>query len=128
MVGPDTENKRRAHTPTRARAKAMRHDAVTMEKLFWDGVRNRRLGGYKFKRQVPIGRYVADFVCLEKKLIVELDGPFHTARKAYDAARDAFMTSLGYRVLRFTNEELANDVATSLHIVKHALDTGAPSP
>ena len=128
MVGPGTETKRQARQPNRQRAKRMRHEPVTMEALFWSPVRNRKLGGYKFKRQHPIEGYIADFVCLERKLIVELDGPFHAARKGYDAARDARLNSLGYRILRFTNEDLAGDPAVTLHIVRHALDTATPSP
>ncbi len=128
MVGPDTERDRDALTKTRAHAKRMRHEPVAMETLFWSFVRNRALGGYRFKRQVPIGGYIVDFVCPERKLIVELDGPFHAARKDYDAARDAHLESLGYRVLQFTNDQLANDAATTLHILKHALDTDTPSP
>lgn len=128
MVDPNTEKKRRALTTNRTRAKEMRHEPVAMEELFWSRVRNRLLGGHKFKRQVLIGSYIADFVCLEKKLIVELDGPFHAERKGYDASRDVYLHSLGYRVLRFTNDEFANDLPTALRVVLHALDAAAPSP
>jgi len=128
MVTPGTTEKRKAQTPKLAQARQMRHAPVSMEKLFWSMVRNRQLGGFKFKRQVPIGPYIADFVCLEAKLIVELDGPFHDARKVYDAKRDAYLTERGFRVVRLTNDYFAGDASTALLIVDRALRSGTPSP
>ncbi len=78
MVKAYTEDKRDALSANRNRAKAMRHEPVLTEKLFWSIARNRQLDGFKFKRQVLIGPYIADFVCAECKLIVELDGPLMT--------------------------------------------------
>src|SRR4051794_36232841 len=89
------------------RAKEMRHDPVLTEKLFWDALRGRKLGGFKFKRQVPIGSYIADFVCAERKLIVELDGPLHN--EGYDQARDSFLRAQGYNIFRFKNEDAVGD-------------------
>jgi very-short-patch-repair endonuclease len=99
----------------------MRHQPVSTEKLFWSCVRNRQLGGLKFKRQVPIGPYIADFVCAEHNLIVELDGPLHGDQRGYDAARDSFLREKGYRVMRFANDEVASDVAIVLKIIQNAL-------
>jgi very-short-patch-repair endonuclease len=112
----------------RERARAMRRKPVELEKLFWSEVRNRKLGGYKFKRQYLIGRYIVNFVCIEKKLIVELDGPFHPMRQAYDEERDTYLNSQGYRVLRFPNSYAADDIGIVLLTVKNALDTATPSP
>jgi very-short-patch-repair endonuclease len=109
VVGTNTDRKRAALTVNRQRAKEMSHTPVSAEKLLWAELRNRKLGGFKFKRQVPIGRYIADFVCFEQKLIVELDGPLHVDRRAYDANRDEDLRVLGYRVLRFLNDELGDD-------------------
>jgi len=106
----------------------MRRKPVELEKLFWSEVRNRKLGGYKFKRQYLIGRYIVNFVCIEKKLIVELDGPFHPMRQAYDEERDTYLNSQGYRVLRFPNSYAADDIGIVLLTVKNALDTATPSP
>jgi very-short-patch-repair endonuclease len=128
MVGTSTEKKRKSLTENRARAKSMRHEPVNTEKLFWSEVRNRRLGGFKFRRQVPISSYIIDFVCLEEKLIVELDGPLHADRTRYDANRDEVLGMLGYRVLRFTNDEVGDDFAGVLVAILHALRDGAPSP
>jgi len=105
----------------------MRIKPVAMEKLFWSMVRNRKLGGYKFRRQVLIGSYIVDFVCLEKKLIIELDGPFHAGRKAYDETRDAFLGANGFRVVRLGNEEFADSAGMAAAIVKDALEE-APHP
>ncbi len=128
MVSDTTAKGRRSLTENRTRARKMRHKPVTMEKLFWSEVRNRKLGGYKFKRQFLIGPYIVDFVCVEHKLIVELDGPFHAARSAYDAARDAFLEARGFRVLRFANDYAADDIGIVLVTVQNALDTSTPSP
>ncbi len=126
MVGAFTERKREALTENRKRAKEMRHAPVNTEKLFWSEVRNRKLGGFKFKRQVPIAGYIVDFVCLEEKLIVELDGPLH--RAGYHVIRDARLRRLGYRMLRFTNDEVCGDFAFVCAIILHSLRGGTPSP
>jgi very-short-patch-repair endonuclease len=128
MVSETTIKGRILLTENRARARKMRHEPVPMEELFWSEVRNRKLGGYKFKRQHLIGRYIVDFVCVEQKLVVELDGPFHADRVQYDSARDAFLRTRGFRVMRFANEYTADDIGIVLATVKHALDTGTPSP
>ncbi|HEY7978252.1 MAG TPA: DUF559 domain-containing protein [Rhizomicrobium sp.] len=121
MVRIDTETKRKSKSLNRSRAKEMRHDPVIFEKLVWAELRNRKLGGFKFKRQVLIGGYIVDFVCLDRKLIVELDGPLHAERRGYDGARDRFLESQGYKVLRFTNDETGGDFATTLQIIRHEL-------
>ena len=128
MVGAGTEKKRDAQVVNRTRAKRMRHEPVQAEKLFWSEIRNRKLGGFKFKRQVPLGPYIVDFVCLDENLVVELDGPLHNDRTQYDANRDALLRELGYRVLRFTNDDVGGDFAGVLATILHALRGGAPSP
>ena len=74
----------------------------------WGALRNRRLSGYKFVRQEPIGPYFADFVCREQKLVVEIDGATHSSNEevAYESRRDAWFAANGYRVLRVTNEDV----------------------
>ena|ERR1700712_835196 len=128
MVKRNTETRRKTQTTNRSRAKKMRHEPVVMEDLFWSMVRNRRMGGLKFKRQVLIEPYIADFVCAEHMLIVELDGPLHAERQAYDAKRDAYLHRQGYRVLRFTNDDLARDVAVVRAIILNEIERAAPSP
>jgi very-short-patch-repair endonuclease len=128
MVKPDTIEKRKNTIINRTRAREMRTNPVAMEKLFWSMVRNRQLAGYKFKRQFPIGPYIADFVCVEEKLIVELDGPFHAGRKSYDEKRDEFLRKKGFRIIRLTNNDFADNAGIALLIVKDALVSGTPSP
>ena len=124
------ERRKRPRAPTinRSRAKEMRHDPVAMEKFFWSHLRNRQLGGFKFRRQLPIGPYIADFVCAERMLIVELDGPFHAARKDYDAKCDTFLEELGYGVWRFANSDAADYWVTVLQSIQHELASSSPQP
>jgi very-short-patch-repair endonuclease len=85
-------------------ARALRRRAPEIERFLWKLLRDRRLDGLKFRRQVPVGRYVVDFVCLRHRLVVEADGPFHDAER--DAERDAWLASQGFRVLRFSNNDI----------------------
>ena len=96
-------------TPTQ-RARQLRHDATIPEQLLWGRLRNRGLAGLKFRRQHPVGRYVADFYCHEYQLAVELDGESHDARGAYDAKRTEFLSQQGIRVLRVLNDDLLRDL------------------
>ncbi len=88
-------------------AKKMRHEPVFYERTLWKLLRNRQLGGLKFRRQVRITPYIVDFVCFRHRLIVEADGPFHDP--ARDAERDAWLTAQGFRVMRFRNEHILWD-------------------
>jgi very-short-patch-repair endonuclease len=91
--------------PERKRARELRANETTAEDKLWQRLRNRRLGGFKFVRQLDIGPYYADFACREAKLIVEVDGATHSTDEelAYDARRTRFLEAQGYRVLRFYN-------------------------
>ena len=89
------------HRPKRALTKAMRKAPVFTEGLLWKVLRDRRLEDLKFRRQVPIGPYVVDFLCLRHRIILEADGPWHDPER--DAVRDAWLLSEGFRVLRFDN-------------------------
>ena len=89
------------------RAKEMRHEPVLYERRLWKLLRDRRLGGLKFRRQFRIGGYIVDFICFRHRLIVEADGLQHEDR-AQDAARDDWLRSQGFRVLRFPNQQIEN--------------------
>ena len=98
---------RRLYSPqTLQKAQALRHNQTDAEGLLWHYLRNKQLGGYKFRRQQPIGPYIADFACLSQKLLIELDGSQHATQQDYDEKRDAFLRERGYRVLRFWNNEV----------------------
>ena len=88
----------------RALARTLRKQPAVTERLLWTLLRDRRLDGLKFRRQVPIGRYIVDFQCLRHRLIVEADGPLHDP--AYDAERDTWLRGQGFRVLRFSNGDI----------------------
>ncbi|MES3027057.1 MAG: endonuclease domain-containing protein [Pseudomonadota bacterium] len=93
----------------RNRARALRVNQTRVEARLWAALRDRRLGGWKWRRQVPLGPFIADFVCAELMLIVELDGGQHFEAAPYDARRTGYLESLGYRVLRFWNSVLIED-------------------
>ena len=97
------------------------------ERRFWWRVRNRRLDGYKFKRQFLIGKYIVDFVCLDCNLIVELDGSQHARQVEYDQVRDAFLKARGFRILRYWNYDVLTNMDGVLEGVRIALQQ-APSP
>ncbi|MGA0601453.1 endonuclease domain-containing protein [Caulobacter sp. KR2-114] len=96
--------------PRTRRARALRRNSTDAEHRLWAALRNRQLGGFKFRRQVPIDRYFADFACVEARLVVEVDGGQHAAQTAYDAARTARMQALGWRVIRFGTPETFHNV------------------
>jgi very-short-patch-repair endonuclease len=89
---------------TRSLARRGRRDPTLTEAHFWKLLRDRRLEGLKFRRQMPLGPYIADFACPAIRLILELDGGVHHLRAASDAVRDAWLTANGWTVLRFANE------------------------
>jgi adenine-specific DNA-methyltransferase len=88
-------------------------------------LRDRRLNGAKFRRQVPIGNYIVDFVCQEAKLVVELDGGQHADQVAYDTARTEWLVSVGYRVLRFWNTDLTENEEGVLTAIYNELESNA---
>ena len=92
-------------------AKSQRAQMSDAERKLWQAVRARRLGGLKFRRQHPIGKYVADFYCAEARLVVEVDGAHHgePAQVAHDEARDAWMTTEGLNVVRFTVHQVLEE-------------------
>ena len=96
-------------TPKRQFARSLRREMTEAEDRLWHEFRSRRRDRIKFRRQVPIGKYVADFVCLEARLIVEIDGSQH-ADSAHDVLRDADLKSRGFRVLRFWNDDVLRDL------------------
>ncbi len=103
------------------KAKGMRTKPTEAEKLLWEYLRANRLGA-KFRRQHPLGDYIADFVCLEKRLGIELDGKCHEDNTEHDKIRDNELLKLGYRTVRFTNEELFGDIEHVLSTIKKYLD------
>jgi 2-isopropylmalate synthase len=92
----------------RSRARTMRGAPTDSELRLWRLLRERRLNGFKFRRQVPVGPYIVDFLCVGAKLIVEADGSQH-AESRHDKARDAYLEGQGWKVLRFWNNEVVQN-------------------
>lgn len=103
----------------------LRQELTEAEKLLWVELRNKKLNGLKFRRQHPIDRFITDFYCHEKKLVIELDGNVHDKKvnKEYDEARTAMLAGLNVIVLRFDNEEVINDVQGVLKKISDAADS-----
>jgi len=100
----------------RSRARSMRRDATKAERILWTVLHDRKLGGLKFRRQVPLGPYIADFACFSPRIVIECDGGQH-ADNDRDQARDAWLRGQGFKVLRFWNihvVEQTSDVAESI--------------
>jgi very-short-patch-repair endonuclease len=89
-----------------ALAKDLRSNSTDAERLIWSRLRARRFFGSKWKRQQPLGNYIVDFVCFEARVVVELDGGQHACSTEADAKRDAWLTNQGFKVLRFWNNEV----------------------
>ena len=98
------------------------------ETQLWQHLRDRRFFKVKFRRQVPIQKYIADFVCFEKRIIIELDGSEHNEdnQKEYDKKRDEFFKSQGYVVLRFWNNDLSNNFEGVLSKIYNTINTPHP--
>ncbi len=113
----------------RKNAKRLRTDMSEPEGILWAELRAGRFSNIKFRRQVPIDRYIADFLCHEYKLIIELDGEQHGEMVEQDAARDAILARHGFRVLRIWNHELRSNKQLVLDNIWHAIESGdTPSP
>jgi len=92
-------------------AQSLRRNATEAERVLWERLRGRKLQGLKFLRQFPIGPFIADFCCRDRRLIVELDGEVHESdqQTARDAERDAFLKAQNYVILRFPNQRVLED-------------------
>ena len=106
----------------RQHAKKLRKHSSDTERHLWYYIRANRLG-YKFKRQVPIGRYIVDFACLEKRLIIELDGSQHFNNQTYDKERTAWFNAHGFKVLRFWNNAVLQQTTSVIEVIMEALSS-----
>ena len=112
-----------------ARAKAMRSEMTDAEAKLWRLLRAKRFVGFKFRRQQPIGPFIADFVCQAARLIIEADGSQH-AESESDARRTAWLEARGYRVLRFWNGDIltkSDDIAAVIHAALHDPSPRSPA-
>ncbi|QQS12382.1 MAG: DUF559 domain-containing protein [Rhodospirillales bacterium] len=109
---------RAAHT---GRARALRRDGTPAERALWLMLRDRGIENAKFRRQAAAGAYIADFLCVEHRLVVELDGGHHADSVAYDARRTAWFRANSYRVLRLWNTDVLPDPSPAAELIAAAL-------
>ena len=110
-------------------AKLLRQQQTNAEHLLWLHLRDRRLANYKFRRQLPIGSYIADFVCMSARLIIEVDGGQHATNTNFDEQRTNFLNQQGYAVIRFWNNEVLQNLDGVLIVVlKELKKRETPSP
>ncbi len=115
----------------KTRCRELRKNQTNAEKIFWENVRNRKFMGLKINRQFPIFYdlqgtetfYIADFYCHEKKLIIEIDGKIHEKQHDQDAQRTFILNLLGFKVIRFKNDEVEHDITEVLNKIKSILNS-----
>ena len=108
-------------------ARRLRRDQTDTERKLWERLRARRLEGVKFRRQYPIGAYVADFCSLEQRLLVEVDGGQHADQERYDEERTRWLTAQGFRVIRFWNSDVLNNIEGVIEVVLSHLSDPLPA-
>jgi very-short-patch-repair endonuclease len=104
-----------------ARAKAMRREPTKAEQMLWAKLRAKQLHGIKFSHQVLIGDYIADFAARQRRLVIEVDGDSHAAQQAYDQKRTEFLEGKGFRVIRFSNLDVIQNIEGVLEAIEAAL-------
>ncbi len=102
-------------------ARSMRVDGTKAEAMLWNQLKDRRMGSFKFRRQVPLKNYIVDFISFEAKLIIEIDGSQHAESK-HDIKRDAALAADGFRTLRFWNEEIECGLDFAVRKIREALN------
>ncbi len=109
-------------------ARGLRKRQTDAERLLWRRLRNRQLEGRKFRRQQVVGGYIADFLCLDPMLVIELDGGQHAEQQDRDEKRSRFLGGLGYRVMRFWNSDVLANTDGVLESIRMALNERRPHP
>jgi len=110
--------------------KRLRNNMPEAERVLWNHIRNKKLGGLRFRRQVGIGEYIVDFYCPQLRIVLELDGDSHFTKEAvvYDNERNAYMESLGLHVIRYTNDRIKYDLERVIEELKQIISEPEPSP
>jgi very-short-patch-repair endonuclease len=125
MSNKDREDYR-TRKDTLAKARRLRRDMTEAEKRLWYLLRGHRFDGVKFKRQVQVGPYIVDFASISRRLIIELDGGQHDSQREYDARRTAWLEADGYRVIRFWNNEVFENLDFVLQSISNACGGATP--
>ena len=111
-----------------SKARELRKNPTECEQALWRHLRKRQLGGYKFRRQQPIGQYIVDFVSFEGRVVIELDGGKHSEQIDYDSKRTVWLEAQGYRVLRFWNNQVLQEIEAIKAVVLKVLEDGVNTP
>ena len=104
-------------------ARELRKNMTPAEKKLWEALRGRRFRNHKFRRQVPINRFIVDFLCLQHMLIIEVDGEVHVEQKEHDEEREQFLRERNFKILRFQNEEIEQNLDAVLDHIEQAIYT-----
>jgi very-short-patch-repair endonuclease len=118
---------RRIKPESTANARSLRTEMTEAERRLWQAIRGKQLQECRFRRQYPIGPYIADFACIDRKLVLELDGGQHQEQIEYDKRRTEFLQSQGWRVLRFWNNDVLKNLDGVLASIAEALSALPPS-
>ena len=103
-------------------ARKLRQNLTPSEKQLWQALRNRQLNGWKFRVQHPVESFIVDFYCPQHRLVIELDGAIHDQQAEYDAARTEKLHHLGYRVIRFNNQDVMSDLRGVLQKIVNEIE------
>ena len=104
-------------------ARKLRRQQTETERLLWSLLRSRQICGYKIRRQIPIGNYIVDFVCFERKVVIEVDGSQHAEQQKRDKEREDYLRGRGFRVIRFWDTEVLCNIEGVLEVIeKNLLD------
>jgi 5-methyltetrahydrofolate--homocysteine methyltransferase len=107
----------------------LRQNLTPAERVFWQLVRNKQLGGFKFRRQHIIDVFIVDFVCLKANLVIEVDGEIHDFQKEYDEARTKYLNEMNFSIIRFTNKEVLENLnLVKQKIIAHLDNFASPDP
>jgi very-short-patch-repair endonuclease len=117
---------RRINLRATTNARTLRLNLTDVERILWRALRDKQLDGHRFRRQHPVWRYITDFACIEKKLVIELDGGQHQEQLAYDGQRTDFLQSLGWRILHFWNNDVLNNLVGVLTTIAENLKVLLP--
>ena len=104
------------------RSRDLRKNLTDAEQKLWQKLRNKQIHGNKFRRQFVLGNYIVDFICLDKRLIIEVDGGQHMDNAGYDLQRDEWLKSQSFKVLRFWNNQVLSEIDSVLEVIEKNLE------
>ena len=113
---------------TTARARSLRSNMTDVERRLWMALKGKQIAGYRFRRQHPIDTYIVDFACVERMLVIELDGSQHQNQEAYDEDRSRYLNQQGWQIVRFWNNEVLENLDGVLEVIVEKLKSTALSP